>query len=75
MSSAMIGLILVLTGLLLARVAVYLNPVAQPGMQPEQIWYSMGGMLKTMVLLGFCFFVYGLWSIGKGLITRSSNER
>jgi hypothetical protein len=75
MSKVSLGLLLVLLALFITRMAIYLNPSTQPGMTPEQIWYSMSAGLKAIVLLGFGCLVYGIWSVAKGALNRSTSER
>lgn len=67
------GLVSILCGFLLARVAVH---YAYPprGATPQQIWYSMSPTLKSVVLVGWALFVYGLAMLGNALVQRLSGK-
>jgi hypothetical protein len=67
MSKAVIGLVSILAGVVLARVAIHFSYPA-PGMTPEQIWYAMSPGFKTAVLAGWLLLVYGCWSVLKGAL-------
>ncbi len=67
MSPLRIGLVCILAGILLTRIAVYLSHPAS-GVRPDQIWHSMSGGLQAMVLAAFCLFVYGCWKVLKGIV-------
>lgn len=67
MSPLRIGLLCILSGILLTRIAVYLSHAAS-GMQPDQIWRNMSGGLQATVLAAFCLFVYGCWKVLKGIV-------
>lgn len=64
-----LGLICILSGILLTRIAVYLSHPA-PNMQPAQIWHGMSGGLQVLVLASFWLFVYGCWKCLKAVIGR-----
>jgi hypothetical protein len=74
MSQLRIGLACILTGILLARIAVYLSHPT-PAVLPAQIWYRMSGGLQALVFASFCLFVYGCWKILKAIVRRGDRRR
>jgi energy-converting hydrogenase Eha subunit G len=67
-----LGLALILGAVLLTRVAIYVaHPL--PGAAPEEIWRGMPRALQGVVLVGWCLFVYGIWTLLKTLVRRWKN--
>jgi hypothetical protein len=74
LSKSVIGLVSILAGLILTRIAVHFAYPA-PDMSPEQIWHAMPSGLKMTVLAGWLLFVYGCWALIKAVLNRLSARK
>lgn len=74
LTKSRLGLILILAGVVLARIAARIsNPALNA--TPETIWHSMTPGLKSMVLLGWLFFVVGCWKLLQALAQRIRSHK
>ena len=69
MTQLRIGLVCILAGILLTRIAVYLSH-PMPDMPPDQIWQSMSHGLQVLVVASFCLCIYGCWKFLMAIVRR-----